>query len=900
MKRPLLITGGLFVLGEMTCRLMTFNTKYGLITFAAMILIIILCNRFMLTDKKSINLLLFLCFAGGMIWGYGVDGSKQRLNPGDYLKGEVYIEKVDSTDKGKKLMLSASGMKLLAYVDTDKMSGEGESKKTEIRKEKAEEPVNVKWKASETDGRMQGALEPGKYICVSGSLKEISGAANPGSMDMEEYYLGLGISWQLDIDELTGTKRKENALVNGLYHFRCYLRERICELYSDDSEAVLCTMLLGDKSGLATETKLLYQRSGIAHILAISGLHVALIAGAIEWLLSKLRLRKDVSAVVVIMVSVLYAVMTGLSSSTLRAVLMLVISKLAYLLKRTPDMPSVMMEALLIMTFINPDCIFSTSMLMSYMAVMGIWTGQVMYNTIYKKERFLKLPVKARGFLKVFIETVVMSISVNTWMLPLIMRSYYEVPVFSMLLNFIVVPLLTVVISVAALSVIFMRFGPVCELLVWICERLLAFYKTLCQVFLNIPGSVYVTGHIEMWQMLIIYSVLIAALVFMYLRFGDEKKKENTVHRKIIKSIVYVVICMSIMCLTAISVRVKNICSSEVVFLDVGQGDGAIIHEKASSFLKAAIPGGSCGRNYLVDCGSSSTDSTGQYTLVPALKYYGITRINISFVSHMDSDHVNGLIYLLENKELYGIEVERFAVASATDDSENYESLRRGLKGRIARYNTELIELRKGDRIGGKPGGRETEESVDESADNKVDKINDKSIDENVDENRDKSKVESLEKGVGDFEVLYPTGEESSEHNGNDYSLVLEYKTDKIDVLFTGDIGNEAEKDMVTGAGFKGNGGAGGEEVKRENVNSEETGKKNHNVIRILKCPHHGSRYSSSYELLEGFKPDITIISCGKNNMYGHPSKDTLERLRKSGSAIHRTDIEGAVIIGNL
>ena len=85
--------------------------------------------------------------------------------------------------------------------------------------------------------------------------------------------------------------------------------------------------------------------------------------------------------------------------------------------------------------------------------------------------------------------------------------------------------------------------------------------------------------------------------------------------------------------------------------------------------------------------------------------------------------------------------------------------------------------------------------------------------------------------------------------------------------------------------------------MKRENVNSEETGKKNHNVIRILKCPHHGSRYSSSYELLEGFKPDITIISCGKNNMYGHPHKETLERLKEADCRIYRTDLQGCVII---
>ena len=68
-------------------------------------------------------------------------------------------------------------------------------------------------------------------------------------------------------------------------------------------------------------------------------------------------------------------------------------------------------------------------------------------------------------------------------------------------------------------------------------------------------------------------------------------------------------------------------------------------------------------------------------------------------------------------------------------------------------------------------------------------------------------------------------------------------------------------------------------------------------VLRILKCAHHGSNYSSGQEFLEAYDPDITIISCGKKNNYGHPGEQTLFRLYKQGSVIYRTDQRGAVII---
>ena len=66
---------------------------------------------------------------------------------------------------------------------------------------------------------------------------------------------------------------------------------------------------------------------------------------------------------------------------------------------------------------------------------------------------------------------------------------------------------------------------------------------------------------------------------------------------------------------------------------------------------------------------------------------------------------------------------------------------------------------------------------------------------------------------------------------------------------------------------------------------------------RILKCPHHGSKYSSSEGFLRWYSPDVVVISCGEHNMYGHPSPEVLDRLDETGATIYRTDHMGAVII---
>ena len=256
------------------------------------------------------------------------------------------------------------------------------------------------------------------------------------------------------------------------------------------------------------------------------------------------------------------------------------------------------------------------------------------------------------------------------------------------------------------------------------------------------------------------------------------------------------------------SVKLVNRLSSCVVFLDVGQGDGSIIHMK--------------GNNYMVDCGSSSSDNVGRYTLIPALKYYGMTRIKCIFISHMDSDHVNGIIYLLENRDLYGIDVDYVAVAKGTEVNENYERIQKACGGEV-----KIIELGAGD-------------VVDER-----------------------------------FEVIYPgvDSEVSGVKEGNDYSLVLKLIGKEYEILYTGDISSEIESKLIN------------------KINNNKT------TNRILKSPHHGSKYSSSEEFIEAYDPDITIISVGRRNNYGHPAPETLERYEEEGVQILRTDEDGAVIL---
>ncbi|MBI5344323.1 MAG: MBL fold metallo-hydrolase [Deltaproteobacteria bacterium] len=116
-----------------------------------------------------------------------------------------------------------------------------------------------------------------------------------------------------------------------------------------------------------------------------------------------------------------------------------------------------------------------------------------------------------------------------------------------------------------------------------------------------------------------------------------------------------------------------------------------------------------------------------------------------------------------------------------------------------------------------------------------------------------------------EVEVLHPL--KGMEYDANNMSLVLCLRYGQDSFLFSGDIGEEAERALI-----------------RRDVGST-----------VLKVPHHGSRGSSTEGFLEKARPKIAVISAGRGNVFGFPHRETLERYRDIGAAVYRTDANGAV-----
>jgi competence protein ComEC len=121
--------------------------------------------------------------------------------------------------------------------------------------------------------------------------------------------------------------------------------------------------------------------------------------------------------------------------------------------------------------------------------------------------------------------------------------------------------------------------------------------------------------------------------------------------------------------------------------------------------------------------------------------------------------------------------------------------------------------------------------------------------------------------GEGEFTILAPN--RSRYDDINDYSVVIKLQYKNTAFLFTGDAGIESETEMLDK----------GYDLKAD----------------LLKVGHHGSRYSTSEEFLNAVQPETAVISVAKDNMYGHPSPETIDRLRQAGVRVYRTDEAGTI-----
>ena len=573
------------------------------------------------------------------------------------------------------------------------------------------------------------SLEIGDKIYIEGNFLKPEGSRNYGGYDYEEYLKSQKIygSVEVKVHNIKIIEKNSMSIFKKIINeTRKIIKEKFSKYLPKEHSDFCVALILGDKQEVHKKIIKNFSDSNLSHILAVSGMHLTYII-SICLMLSKL-VGKNKQNIVLILFIFFFCNLTGNTSSIVRASIMMSLYFLSKIFYRKSDSITNLSISVLLILINNPYSIKSLSFLLSVGGTLGII---VFYNPITKLfDSRLNLKNKSLKYLQ---SQLILGISANIIILPITAIIFNKIsfvfcfsnPVASILLN-IIMPLIFSFLFISIVNVTFASFlskilNMFLNLLIEVSEFFSNFY------ILNIS---IITPKL----FTIIFYYLLVILFFAKLNVNVYDKK---IIKKIIKKIFIIYLAISL------TFYVINVASTKmhIFFIDVGQGDSTLIITR-------------CNKTVLIDGGGSDkeNDFVGERVLFPYLLDRGVKTIDFAMISHFDSDHCKGILYIMEN-----LEVKNIIISKQIENSNNYNMFLEIVK----KKKINIIVVAEGDSV-------------------QIDKYT-------------------------HFEILWPSNKMILENGLNNNSIVAKLVYGKFKMLFTGDIELIAEKDLIKKSNLKAN-----------------------------------------------------------------------------------------------
>jgi len=579
----------------------------------------------------------------------------------------------------------------------------------------------------------------GREISCTGSFEAFDGELNPGQFDANAYYKNEGYTGILDAKDIRIVKEEESFSPDiYLHRLNLAISDKYKKILGDKNAGSLSAMVLGDKRGLDEEIKELYQENSISHLLSISGLHISLLGGAVFLFLRRLKVSFSFPLITSSIILIIYGAFTGFSVSTSRAIVMMSVLFISFVIGKSYDLPSGLALAALILIVMNHRVIYQSGFLLSFFAVIGIFYIMPELLYIFKVDIYHK-----RGIIKglhLLLASIISPISILLATLPIVLNNFYEVSLTGILLNIIVIPLMSLVVITGLLGGFVALVSEILgSFLLGITHYILNLYTLFCRLGDRLTFLRLIIGKPDKWQIVLYYLILVIVFYFLALKRRENKLRSlknnlpegyNTSKR---------IVVTGLMTFTSFLIIAYKPREFSINMLDIGQGDCFVVNDGNNDI-------------YISDCGSTTVQNVGKTRLLPFLKSKGWGKVDTIFISHMDKDHVNGVNDLLKCAE---ITIGRIIIsASYKSDKLNCAELEE-LKELAKMRDIKLFYMKKGDEIVGKDIS---------------------------------------------FRCIYPTGEEDIKDQ-NEASIVMRMDYKGLSMLFTGDIAGSTEEKIIDSTG---------------------------------------------------------------------------------------------------
>lgn len=619
----------------------------------------------------------------------------------------------------------------------------------------------------------QKALMPGDRFTVEAELSDVR-------KDGSFYYWSEGtylLAYGQDEPEIRAAARIPLRYVPRYIANR--LEQSLHRCVPEDVLGYAVALTTGDRSGLSSLEQANLKTTGIYHALALSGMHMTTLLGAISLLVRNRRRR----AMLGIPTAILFTLITGARAPLVRACVMHCLMLLAPVCNREEDAPTSMGAAALLLTLQNPCAMLGWGTQLSFTSVAGILllSGKLQTWMLGSKAAWKKRPKILRKLWTSVTASWAATFSATALSLPLMMLYFGMFSLIAPLTNLLTGWIITWNFRLSILTGILGIASPqLGSMFGFLAAWGIRYVSWLAGLLSNIPFAALYTDsfYVVIW---------IAACYGIGLLLLTTPKEQ----RRFLPS----ACCITLLLCLCIGLSLLEQQGFLFTVLDVGQGQCLIFRAH--------------GQTAMIDCGGSGGEQAGD-TAADYLDSLGEQRIELLILTHYDSDHVGGVPELLQR-----VQVDRVIMPDYQPDSDARQEL-----------------LRAAEAVG-------TEITLTQM---------------------------DLTAQVGDFVFsLYASREADT---ANDHSLAVRFSHHRMDILVTGDMDAAGERRLL----------------------------RTHNIgdIDVLVAGHHGSKFSTSYALLKAVKPEIVVISVGKNS-YGHPSDEALSRILESGAAVYRTDLLGTL-----
>lgn len=567
------------------------------------------------------------------------------------------------------------------------------------------------------------------------------------------------------------------------------LKQSVDRAFPEDAAVLVKAVVTGNRDSLSDGFTSSLQRTGLAHTVAVSGMHLACLAGFLSLLLGKGSRR---CALVSLPVLGLFTLMAGSTPSVVRALVMVAMLQLAPLLGRERDSLTSLGFALLVLLVHNPFSVAAVGLQLSFAAVAGI----LLCSGVLQERMRSVISLRPAGknplvwlwnfLVRFVISTVATTLGALVFTTPLTVLYFGQISLIAPLANLLTLWAVTVVfvggVAVGSIGL----FAPcAAALLAWPITLVARYLYWVVPALGRLPlASLPADGGYYLIWLIFVYVLLVVTVLLPGRKRG------------------WIFVSGAAVAL-AVAILFTNLefyrGPMRIQVLDVGQGQSVLLR----SGQKLA----------LVDCGGDGYDNAGDVA-ADRIRSVGRSELDLLIVSHYHGDHANGIPQLLDR-----VQVERILLPEA-DESDLCHTIleqarQQGCEICFVDVDTELA-------FG----------------------------------------VDAL------LRLIAPLGESE---DTNERGLTVLCSLEDYDVLLTGDMGAELEKQLVAHRDLP--------------------------DVELMVAGHHGSKYSNSDLLLETVRPDVAVFSVGGNNTYGHPTQEAMDRFLVVGATLYRTDQNGTVTI---